>query len=270
MSRFRYNTMWALAAPVIAVLIAASGGTCQTYDSSRDETYGQALEEIRLVDSPTAGIIPHGGYLFFGSIGPNSSLLFGVKIGFHDRLMVGVSFGLQKFVGRGEIVLNEKPGFEVRLRMIEEGETNPALALGIDTQGEDSYIEENWRYERKSKGFYIVFSKNYTLFRDFSLHGGINYSLENEFEESVNFFGGMSCEFITGFSVLLDYNAAMDDDDSEIESSLTRGKGYFDAGLRFDYMENLRMKILFQDLLGNYIPDNGVARSIEIYYVNYF
>ena len=223
-----------------------------------------------LVDSPTAGILPHGAYLFQGSFGPRSSLIFGVKIGFHDRIMVGVSFGMQEFIGTGDIQLNDKPGFEARLRILEENLRGPALALGIDTQGEDAYIEDDERYERKSKGFYAVISKNYRLLSDFSVHGGVNYSLEDTDEQGLNAFGGISIELVEGFSLLLDYNAALDDNDADVGSSRTRGRGYLDSGVRFDYMENLRLKVLFKDLLGNYEPEKGVARSIEILYINYF
>ncbi|MCK4236645.1 MAG: hypothetical protein KAX38_05970, partial [Candidatus Krumholzibacteria bacterium] len=206
---------------------------------------GQIFEEIYIVDSPTAGILPHGGYLFQGSVGPRSSLLFGVKIGFHDRLLLGVSFGLQDFIGRGDISVNDKPGFEFRIRIIEEQVVGPALAIGIDTQGEDSYIESSERYERKSKGFYAALSKNYELLRDFSIHGGLNYSLETKDEKGINFFGGVSMEVVAGLSILLDYNAAIDDDDPDVRIRLadnpdvlsrpTRGRGYLDTGVCFNY-----------------------------------
>ena len=230
----------------------------------------QVIEDIYIVDSPTAGILPHGGYILHGSIGPSSSLLFGVKVGFHDRLMLGASFGIQNFVGRGEIEINDKPGFEVRLRVIEEEIIGPALAIGIDTQGEDIYIDDLERYERKSKGFYAVISRNYRLIRDFSLHGGANYSLEREDEEGVNFFAGAALELIPGFHILVDYNAAIDDDDADNQSARTRGRGYLDAGIRFDYRENLRIKLHFKDLLDNYIPESGIARSFELFYIDYF
>ncbi len=231
---------------------------------------GQEFAEISLADSPTAGVLPHGAYMFQGSFGPRSSLIFGVKIGFHDRLMVGASFGMQEFIGTGDVELNDKPGFEARIRIIEETLKGPALAVGIDTQGEDTYLEDDERYERKSKGFYAVLSKNYRLLRDLSIHGGVNYSLEDEDENGVNVFGGFSMELIEGFCILLDYNAALDDDDPDVASSRTRGRGYLDSGIRFDYMENLRLKVLFKDLLGNYEPEKGVARSIEILYIDYF
>ena len=230
----------------------------------------QILEDVAIVDSPTAGILPHGGYLFLGSVGPQSGLLFAVKVGFFDRAQLGISFGLQKFIGRGEIEVNDKPGFEVKLRVIEESEAGPAIALGIDTQGEDSYVEEDERYERKSKGFYAVFSKNYRLIEDFSIHGGVNYSLEKRDESGVNAFAGFELGLVKGLSLLLDYNPALDDNDTGVPSHRTRGRGYLDAGARVDYRDNLRFKLLFKDLLGNYLPETGVFRSVEVYYVNAF
>jgi hypothetical protein len=55
-----------------------------------------------------------------------------------------------------------------------------------------------------------------------------------------------------------------------VVTHLTHGRGYLDAGLRFDYRDNLRFKFLFKDLLDNYLPEAGVERSIEIFYLNVF
>jgi hypothetical protein len=236
---------------------------------------GQIVEEFYCIESPTAGILAHGGYLFRGSLGPESRLLFEVDVGFHDRLMAGISFGMQNLIGRGEVTVNDIPGFKIRFRILEENVSRPALALGVDTQGEGIYLEhgefeDRERYERKSKGFYGVLSKNYHLLSDFSIHGGINYSFETEDERGVNLFAALSIELVQGFAVLLDYNAALDDDDPDSGTSLTRGRGYLDAGVRFDYRDNLRFKFFFKDLLGNYIPDNSAARYFEIFYISFF
>ena len=230
----------------------------------------QILEDVRLVTSPTASVLPHRGYLFQGSIGPESSILVALKVGFFDRIMLGASYGLQEFIGRADVQTNDHMGFEARVRVIEETEAGPALALGVDTQGEDAYIESAERYERKSKGLYAVVSKNYRLGGDIAFHGGINYSFENRDEGGIDAFGGFGFELIRGFSVLLDYDPALDDNDAKVATHLTRGKGYLDAGVRFDYRDNLRFKIFFKDLLGDYIPQSGVNRSIEVFYINMF
>ncbi len=253
-------------ASLIRLVILAAALCCAAAGTGRS----QILEDIRLVDSPTAGILPHGGYLIYGSIGPESSILAGIGVGFFDRVMLGSSFGLQKFIGRGDIEVNDRPGFEIRVRAIEESEAGPAFALGIDTQGEDAYLDDAQRYERKSKGAYAVVSKNYRLIGDFSIHGGVNYSFEAKDEKGVNAFGGLSLEIVKGFSLLLDYNAAFDDNDTGVATHRTRGRGYLDSGLRFDYRDNLRFKIFFKDLLDNYLPVSGVDRSIEVFYLSSF
>ncbi len=257
MSRYRFDS----AVFIIALLIPlAMGGNA----------YGQFQEDITIVEGPTAGIIPHASYMYDGSVGPLSSLLFGFDIGFKDRLMMGVSFGLQNFVGRGKIEVNERPGFEIRLRLLEEIIGGPALAVGIDTQGQNMWLKGVERYERKSKGFYAVFSKGYYMLRRFSLHFGANYSLENKYESGPDVFGGLTIEAFTGMVFLFEYTGGLDDNDRDISSSLTRGKGYLDTGVRMDFKENLRLRLLFKDLLGNYTGASGVARSIEISYINYF
>jgi len=257
MSRYRFSP--AAAAIALLISLAAVG-----------PAYGQFREDITIVEGPTAGIIPHASYMYDGSVGPLSSLLFGFDIGLKDRLMMGVSFGLQNFVGRGKIEVNERPGFEIRLRLLEEIIGGPALAVGIDTQGQNIWLEGPERYERKSKGFYAVFSKGYYMLRRFSVHFGANYSLENKYESGPDLFGGITIEAFTGLVFLFEYTGGLDDNDRDIPTSMTRGKGYLDAGVRMDFGDNLRLRLLFKDLLGNYTGAPGVARSMEISYINYF
>lgn len=258
MSKYRTRLFWGV---LIAAACLAPSGICRA----------QILEDVRIVTSPIASVLPHGGYLFQGSMGPQSAILIALKVGFFDRFLLGASYGFQGLLGRGEMRANDRPGFEVRLRVIEESEPGPALALGIDTQGEDAYVESAERYTRKSKGIYAVLSKNYRLVgADFSIDAGMNYSFEKRDEGGANAFGGFAFEFVRGVSILLDYNAALDDNDSQVATHLTRGRGYLDGGVRFDYRDNLRFKILFKDLLDNYIPESGVDRSFEIFYLNSF
>jgi hypothetical protein len=252
------RSRWLAAAAVAASIAAASPAGAQI------------SEDGRLVTSPTAAVLPHGGYLFEGRLGPESSILVALKVGFFDRFMVGISYGFQEFIGRGDVTANDLPGFDARLRVIEETERGPAFALGLDTQGQDAFLESADRYERKSKGAFAVISKNYHLIGDFSLHGGVNYSFEDRDEAGVNAFAGLELDIIKGFGVLLDYDAALDDNDESVATHMTRGKGYLDLGLRFDYGANLRFKFLLQDLLDNYLTEHGVERAIEVFYLGAF
>ena len=238
--------------------------------AAADEVNGQFLEDIKVVEIPTAGIIPHKSYMYSGSVGPFNSLLFRLDVGLHDRLMMGGSFGLQNFIGRGDIEYNERPEFRLRLRLLEEIIGGPALAVGVNTQGQNRWFSDIKRYERKSKGFYAVFSKGYKLFRRFSLHFGINYSLEDEYEDGTDLFGGISIETFPGLMLLGEYTAAFNDDNEDNPHGMTRGRGYLDVGVRFDYEENLRIRVNFKDLMNNYLPEPGVSRSVEISYINFF
>jgi hypothetical protein len=258
MSRFRTEVPAWLPAGALALALAAGPAA------------GHMPEDVAIVDGPTPGVLPHGGYLLFGSIGPESDMLFAFKLGFFDRLMLGASFGLQRFIGRGDINVNDRLGFEARVRVIEESEAGPAIALGIDTQGREAFIESSDRYERKSKGVYAVVGKNYRLIDDFTVNAGVNYSLENRDESGVDVFGGFALGVGKGLSLLLEYDPALNDSDAKVPSRLTRARGYLDAGVRLDYRDNLRFKVLFKDLLGNFIPETGVSRSVEVFYVNSF
>lgn len=225
-----------------------------------------------MVTSPTAAVLPHGGYLLRGAFGPESALLATVKIGFFDRVMVGASFGVQKVIGRGDMSVNDRPGFEARLRLVNESLRYPAVAFGIDTQGEGLYLEDQKRYERKSKGLYLVAGKNYLLLGhvDVTLGAGGNYSLENDDEGGIDLFGGVALGFGDWFALLAEYDAALDDNDGDVPTHRTDGSGYLDLGVRFDYRDNLRFKLLFQDLLDSYLPESGVYRAIEVSYVGAF
>lgn len=257
MSKSRHETPRVLLIAALALLLSRAA-------------FAQGFEDLSLIKSPTAGMIPHGSYMFEGAIGPDSSLLFGVRVGFFDRLMTGVSFGMQEFIGRGGMTVNDRPGFQARLRLLEETVPRPALAFGVDTQGDAAFDEGDDRFERKSKGLYVSLSKNYLLLRNVALHGGVNYSFENKDEGGADLFAGLSIELFKGMSALLDYTPSLNDNDTGLASCRTRGKGYLDTGIRFDYRENLRIRLLFMDLNGNYNREEGVARSIEILFVNNF
>ncbi len=258
MSRFRTRAAGAVLAAAVCVAFGAAGAAAQM------------LEDLSIVSVPTAGVLPHGGYRLYGSLGPESSILASVAVGFFDRLMLGASFGLQEVIGRGDLSVNDRVGLTMRLRLLEETMTRPAVTFGIDTQGEGRYIEEEERYERKSRGAFVVFGKNYRFIDDLSLNGGVNYSLENRDEEGVSVFGGIEIGIVSWFGLLADYDAALDDNDENVATSRTRGKGYLDIGVRFDYQDSLRFKFLFKDLLDNYRPESGVYRAIEVSYISAF
>lgn len=214
------------------------------------------------IDHPTAGLLEHGEYHFTGRVGPESSILVGVRVGFKSVVQVGTSFGVQKVFDRGDVDVNDKIGFQLRLRLVEES-LAPALAIGFDSQGRGFYREEEKRYDRKSRGFYIVLSKNYlSVLGEFSLHGGMNYSTEDRDDNDPTVFAGTDWRIIEQLSLLLDADAALNDNVDD--GNFGKGGIYIDGAIRLDYGESLTFMLIFRDLTGNFGLTSGVGRELEI------
>lgn len=257
MSRYPLSNVVVAAISVVAVSISTAA-------------YCLPIEDLYIVSVPNAEVLPHGAYRFGGSLGPGSSILVSVSVGFFDRISAGVSFGFQEVIGRGDISVNDRVGLSFRMRFLDETTNRPAVTFGIETQGEGKYIEEDERYERKSSGVFLAIGKKYDFLGNISTSAGINYSLEDRDEGSLDLFAGTEIGLAGWFRILADYDASFDDDNKELESSRTRGRGYLDLGIRLDYRENLSFKILFKDMLDNYRPQSGVHRSIEVVYLGNF
>lgn len=230
--------------------------------------FAEPVEPIYVIDSPTAGLLGDGEYLIQGRIGPESSIQLGLRIGFLGRMHVGASFGMQRVFERDEISVNDRVGFQARVRLLEEFST-PAVAVGFNSQGVGVFDEELDRYERKSRGFYVVGSKNSMLaLGQISVHVGVNYSTERDDEDGVNFFAAAEWEVFSGFSLMLDGDAARNDD---VDDGRYGGGGvYLDGAFRISYGENLSMMLIFRDLTGNFEQSDRVGREFEINFVRMF
>jgi hypothetical protein len=226
------------------------------------------LEPIYMVDSPTAGILGHGEYHIQGRIGPESSILMGFRVGVRNRVHLGVSFGMQNVFSYEPIDVNEKVGFQFRLRLLEEG-NGPALALGFNNQGTGRYHDETERYDRKSRGFYGVLSRNWKIpVGNLSLHGGVNYSLEDRDDDDPDVFAAVDWEVVPGLELLLDLDAAFND--SADDGQFGGGGPYLDGAVRVSYGENLSMMLIFRDLTKNFEPERRIGREFEIAFVDFF
>jgi hypothetical protein len=225
-------------------------------------------EPIYLIDAPTAGLLGHGEYHIQGRLGPESAILMGFRIGIRNRAHVGVSFGMQNVFSYDEISINDQVGFQIRVRLIEE-QDRPAFALGFNSQGSGPYTEDLERYERKSKGFYAVISRNWqTAGGQLSLHGGANYSLETQDEDNATLFAALDFEVIPGLEFILDFDAALNDNKDDTEFG--GGGVYLDGAIRVTYGEQLALMLVFRDLTQNFRPERSVGREFEVAFVDLF
>ena len=135
-------------------------------------------ELTSLVDSPTAGLVRKGYYAVNVRLFADGGAVGRLHVGVLKRLSMGVSFGGEQLIGTGAIDWYPRVAVAARCRIIEEGYTWPALVLGFDTQGVGPY--RNQRYQVKSKGIYLVLSKNYTsMLGELGVHAGVNVSRED-------------------------------------------------------------------------------------------
>ncbi len=229
---------------------------------------GGKFEPRTIVDMPTAGMLDKGSYAVDLSFYQEGGVLLGFSVGVFDRLSLGVSYGGSHLIGGDAPVMNEIPGFSVKIRLLEESVGIPALAIGFDNQGQGGYIKELSRYVTKSPGFFVVFSKNYSFLGFLSVHGGANYSLERaDGDKDISGYTGVEKTIGTFLSLLVEYNLALNDDG---EQSLGRGLGYLNTALRWSISGGLTLGVSFRDLLKNGRETPRATRAVSLEYIRFF
>ena len=237
-----------------------------------DETtpFIRKMSPINLVDIPTANFLDRKYFQLKLRVYDEGGMLGGLTVGLTSRLMFGVSYGGQNIIGQGKVLWNEAPGVNLRYRLKFEDYRFPAISLGFDSQGYGTYYSEYKRYQIKSKGFYVVFSKNYFVLQDFGIHAGLNYSDENRGDEKdINFFCGAHVMLDPELSLIWEYDFAINDND---DKSLGSGKGYMNAAVRWFFSQQLMLEFSVKNLLNNYrtIDDEPIPNSNRELKIIYF
>jgi hypothetical protein len=219
-----------------------------------------------LVDNPTCGNYHRGQYELRARMEPEGGVLGGVYIGITDNFSIGVSYGGDRVIGYGDIEGYKHPEVEVRFRIFEETLLYPAFALGFSSQGHGPQIESFDRYRIKSKGFYGVVSKNFELIGDLSLHGGINYSLEqDDGNNNLNVFLGLEKSIADKFSLICDYDFAFNEG-----IDAYRENGYLNAGLKGYFLPHIAIEFAVRNLLktGDESQGDGINRVLKLSYID--
>lgn len=228
-------------------------------------------QPTELVTIPTAGVLPKGSYVANFLLFPKGGLTCGLSVGISSRFMFGISYGGAHIIGDTVINWHNQPGVDIRYRFIEEGLRFPAILVGFNSQGYGEYIDTLKRYETKAKGFFVVASKNYNLLGNLGLHAGINYNpLEKEDGDTdPSFFFGIDKNINSEISVVLEYDAALNDNNTN-EISLGKGKGYLNAGLRLAIIENFTIEVDFNNILLNRNQVKYINRELKLSFIESF
>lgn len=228
------------------------------------------LPPRKLIDCPTAGLLPRGSFDFDIRIYPQGGTIFGIDIGLMRRFMVGMSFGGVNVIGEGEPDWNPRIEFLAKYRLINESYMFPALVLGFDSQGIGAYNDSLERYLYKSKGFYAVISKGYSLAElPLGMHAGVNYSLENEDKDkNASFFFGADMLLGDNLGVMAEYDLGTNDD--KAEELFGQGYGYLNVGLQWIFSNRLFLQFNLKNLLLNRKDATTWGREFKIVYFESF
>ncbi|MFQ5603033.1 MAG: hypothetical protein ACE5HS_07160 [bacterium] len=220
-----------------------------------------------LIDLPTAGTLERGSFAIGLRMFNHGGLLSGVAVGITPRFMIGLSYGGENIIGEGDVNWNPDPGIQARFRVIDETYTVPAVTLGFNSQGYGPYNDAFKRYVNKSRGLFVVASKNYAFFQNLGIHGGINFSLEDDDgDEDLNVFLGLDVSFNREFRFVMEYDLARND--NKDDAAFGEGDGYLNTGVQWSFSDRLFLQFNLKNLLKNG-PDN-IMREFKIGYFEYF
>ncbi len=224
-------------------------------------TAAERAELSRIVDSPTAGLVGKGYYAVGLRLFAGGGVLGRVQAGALKRLTIGLSFGGREVIGQGAIDWNPRVEVAARYRMIEESTTWPALVMGYETQGYGMHEEEH--YENKSKGFFLAMSKNFTSsLGQFGVHAGVNKSRETVHGEDVSGWFGVDKSLNEDLTLLGEYELARNDESYRI--------GYLNAGARWALAPQLKVALLFKNLLRRGLGETEPSRELTVLYTEEF
>jgi hypothetical protein len=174
-----------------------------------------------------------------------------VRFGLTDYITVGMSYSGSNIIGSRRVVWQPHVGAQIQIRIVEESMTNPAFSIGFDSQGSGAYIpgENLNRFRSKSKGAYIVMSRNYNLLGDLGFHGGANYSFETaDGDKDPSFWVGLNKSITGAIEFCCEYDFATNDNEDE---SITSGRGYLNGAVKINLGGAFTIELDLQNLLRN-------------------
>ncbi len=246
------------AAALLFLALGASAGAQEGQAVAEDR-----VEPVRLIDSPTAGLVGKGHFGVDLRFFPQGGVMGLLNAGVLDRLSIGLSFGGEQIIGDQDVDWYPRVEPAIRYRVIEESQALPALVLGYETQGYGAYREG--RYQIKSKGVFLAASKNYTgPLGQFGIHTGLNLSREDSDKDSdLSGWVGLDKSINADLGLVAEYDLATNDNN---RSALGSGDGYLNVGAHWAVVPNLSLSLLLKNMLGNGDDGSEMSRELAVRY----
>jgi len=89
-------------------------------------------------------------------------------------------------------------------------------------------------------------------------------------DEDQSLFMGIDLEFNPELSLLVEYNAALNENDMKAEDIAINRGGYLNAAVRWTFVERLHIEMDFNNLLFNEDKVDYFNRELKIIYIEYF
>ncbi len=228
-----------------------------------------------LVTVPTAGTLMRGSFSMDMRIQDEGGLIMGLSVGLTDRFQFGLSYGSPNLIGDDSLEWYPRPEARLKYLIIDESINMPGIAVGINTQGLGRYYNEDSlkRYDTKAMGVYFAASKNWRIpLGNVGVHSGINHNfIETEDgDKDINLFFGLDLELNPEFSILLEYNSSLNENDMTAKTmSINRG-GYLNSAFRWSFVESLHLELNLNNLLFDEKKVEYFKREIKLTYIEYF
>jgi hypothetical protein len=234
-------------------------------------------QKRHLVNVPTAGVLQRGQYDVGMRLFDNGGMLTSIGVGITDRFMFGIAYGGENIIGSGKVKLNPLPGVEARYRAVDESVPGPAVTIGFDNQGYgpfikrarvDSTVKRVNRYTQKSRGLFVVASKNYAFMGNTGFHGGISWAVTEKKDKDSGpaFFVGVDKSINNELSFVSEYDLALNDNEGIVGNK----RGYLNIGLKFNFGSRVMIDFIMTDILNNSGHFGKFSRELRLSLVNTF
>ena len=242
---------------------------CTQISYSQSTAGSKTLYESRyIVDMPTAGVLTKSSYAFYSSVFSNGGISLQFDVSPFTNFNIGLSFSGTNIVGSGQIQWQNIPGIHLKYRILDEGESFPAISFGVNTQGKGEYSYHNKRYISLSPGFYLALSKNFEWYLGtVAFHSGICYSMDTKPEDRVP---DLYLGFEHSIGSFVSINGEYDFNFNETDITYMKNKGMLNLALRWSLAKGVTIEMQFRDLLENVNDYNGYNRVIYLEYIKSF
>ena len=255
----------------LIILSASSAfGQRQTADDSAYANIEIPRSPLRwIINTPTAGMLPRGAFDLDLRTFSAGGLQGTLGIGLMNRFSIGLSYGASSVLTDTMPYWNPRLEFQMKLRLLEEGESFPGIAVGYSSQGYGPYDVDKKRFQVKSPGFYLVFSRNLKIYQNpAGIHWGINYSLENKVDSDPDAFLGLNADLGNDMLYLAEYDFAFND--NRTDGIYGRGRGYLNMGVVWYLTDGLSLELDLKNLLRNRRGASAIDREARLVYVEFF